>query len=178
MLTTIALVTVAAMVLLAWAWTSKSTPTGDVRNARRKPDFEGTDQYPIAVAGEASYQAALISICGPYASESQRQQHTATLIREPANPHDSNAIRVEIRGQLVGYVPRDQAAKWAPRMDQLPPDARSAPVNALVRGGWRTSATDTGLYGVRIDRPNLPRTPRAKKLRQAVSPDRSTHSPP
>ena len=29
-----------------------------------------------------------------------------TLVREPGNRHDSNAIRVEWRGQKLGYVPR------------------------------------------------------------------------
>ena len=29
-----------------------------------------------------------------------------TLVREPGNRHDANAIRVEWRGQKLGYVPR------------------------------------------------------------------------
>ncbi|MGH8623389.1 MAG: HIRAN domain-containing protein, partial [Burkholderiales bacterium] len=33
------------------------------------------------------------------------------LVREPANPYDSNAVRVEWRGVKLGYVPRrDNAA--------------------------------------------------------------------
>ncbi|MCK9284769.1 MAG: HIRAN domain-containing protein [Rhodocyclaceae bacterium] len=29
-----------------------------------------------------------------------------TLIREPENPHDRNAVRVEWRGEKLGYLPR------------------------------------------------------------------------
>ena len=40
-----------------------------------------------------------------------------TLIREPANPHDRNAIRVEWRGFMLGYVPRAQNETVARQMD-------------------------------------------------------------
>ncbi len=37
------------------------------------------------------------------------------LVREPDNPHDANAIRVEWRGHKLGYVPRGEngALAWA-----------------------------------------------------------------
>ena len=44
----------------------------------------------------------------------------AKLVREPDNPHDSNAIRVEapfIRGEKLGYIPRTDAAVFAPEID-------------------------------------------------------------
>jgi hypothetical protein len=39
------------------------------------------------------------------------------LLREPDNPHDPNAIRVELAGLFLGYIPRDLARKLAPLMD-------------------------------------------------------------
>jgi hypothetical protein len=39
------------------------------------------------------------------------------LVREPDNPHDPNAIRVEIGGLYLGYVPRRIAKDLAPQMD-------------------------------------------------------------
>jgi single-stranded-DNA-specific exonuclease len=39
------------------------------------------------------------------------------LVREPNNPHDPNAIRVEIGGLYLGYVPRHIAKDLAPQMD-------------------------------------------------------------
>lgn len=41
-----------------------------------------------------------------------------TLVREPANPHDTNAVRVEWRGQSLGYVPRRENRTVAQHMDR------------------------------------------------------------
>ena len=46
------------------------------------------------------------------------------LVREPLNPHDKNAVRVEVPALAdadlpvhVGYLPRDVAVRVAPRLD-------------------------------------------------------------
>ena len=42
------------------------------------------------------------------------------LVREPGNPHDPNAIRVEapfIRGEKTGYIPRAEAEVFSPEID-------------------------------------------------------------
>ena len=39
------------------------------------------------------------------------------LVREPENAYDPNAIRVEIAGFFLGYIPKDIAKKLAPLMD-------------------------------------------------------------
>lgn len=45
------------------------------------------------------------------------------LMREPQNPHDSNAIKVicVAAGGAVGHVPRELAAALAPLMDGMTP---------------------------------------------------------
>ena len=40
-----------------------------------------------------------------------------TLIREPGNPHDGNAVRIEWQGRMLGYVPRKDNADLARQMD-------------------------------------------------------------
>jgi hypothetical protein len=40
-----------------------------------------------------------------------------TLIREPDNPHDAKAVRVEWHGHKIGYVPRRENADVARFMD-------------------------------------------------------------
>lgn len=40
------------------------------------------------------------------------------LVREPDNPYDANAVRVEWRGKKLGYVPRRQNAALAWAMDR------------------------------------------------------------
>lgn len=41
-----------------------------------------------------------------------------TLVREPDNPYDPNAVRVEWRGEKLGYVPRADNADLARHMDR------------------------------------------------------------
>jgi hypothetical protein len=41
-----------------------------------------------------------------------------TLVREPDNPHDRNAVRVEWYGQQLGYVPRRENRLVAQHMDR------------------------------------------------------------
>lgn len=41
-----------------------------------------------------------------------------TLVREPANPYDANAVRVEWRGHKLGYVPRRENRTVAQHMDR------------------------------------------------------------
>ncbi len=49
------------------------------------------------------------------------------LVREPENPYDSGAIRVEWRGRKLGYVPRQDNAAVARQLDRgTPLEARIA----------------------------------------------------
>lgn len=40
------------------------------------------------------------------------------LVREPDNPHDRNAVRVEWRGRQLGYLPRAENRAVAVEMDR------------------------------------------------------------
>ncbi|MFZ3222979.1 MAG: HIRAN domain-containing protein [Rugosibacter sp.] len=46
-----------------------------------------------------------------------REGDALTLIREPDNTHDTKAIRVEWRGQKLGYLPRAQNQAVSGAMD-------------------------------------------------------------
>lgn len=48
------------------------------------------------------------------------------LVREPDNPYDSKAVRVDWRGHVLGYVPRAENAAVARLMD------RGEPVEARI----------------------------------------------
>jgi len=41
-----------------------------------------------------------------------------TLVREPANPHDARAVRVEWNGHMLGYVPRVENDAVARQLDR------------------------------------------------------------
>ncbi len=64
------------------------------------------------------------------------------LIREPDNPHDGNAVRIEWRGHKLGYLPRAENRAVATEMD------RGAPVVARIaaltqdRNPWKRLRVD------------------------------------
>jgi len=43
---------------------------------------------------------------------------TLELAREPANPHDPNAIRIDWNGRKLGYIPRSQNGGTARMLDE------------------------------------------------------------
>ena len=56
-----------------------------------------------------------------------REGDRLTLVREADNPHDGNAVRIEWRGQKLGYLPRAENRAVAAAMDRGEPvDARIA----------------------------------------------------
>lgn len=63
-----------------------------------------------------------------------RQGDALTLVREPANPHDPLAVRIDWRGQKLGYVPRADNPGIARRLDQG--DVLDARIHALHEEAW------------------------------------------
>jgi hypothetical protein len=62
------------------------------------------------------------------------------LVREPSNPHDSNAIRIEWQGHMLGYVPRRDNADLARQMDHgARVEARITELHRAANGRHRIS---------------------------------------
>ncbi|WP_296412367.1 HIRAN domain-containing protein [Zoogloea sp.] len=53
--------------------------------------------------------------------DEMREGDRLALIREPDNPHDAKAVRVEWRGTKLGYLPRAENRDVAEAMDQGAP---------------------------------------------------------
>jgi hypothetical protein len=68
----------------------------------------------VGVVGESHYQDALTAIVGGKRPESVRIPTQATLVPEPDNPSDPNAVGVYIAGRKVGHLPRPAAQAFAP----------------------------------------------------------------
>ena len=60
-----------------------------------------------------------------------------TLMREPDNPHDANAVRVEWRGRKLGYLPRAENRAVAAEMDRGGRVAARIARLARHRDPWR-----------------------------------------
>ena len=67
-----------------------------------------------------------------------------TLVREPDNPHDANAVRVEWRGQKLGYLPRAENRAVAAAMDAATRLRRASPncaSTAILAAGADSKST-------------------------------------
>lgn len=103
--------------------------------------------FPQEVVGERHYLATFERLFGDRDEAGVDLETLACLVREPNNPHDANAVRVEIQGQKIGYIPRDDAARLAPHLDRL--KGERIHCLARVRGGW-IDDEDEGDFGVRL----------------------------
>lgn len=91
----------------------------------------------ICVVGESHYQSALSILaggrdCRPWENAFAT---SATLVPEPDNPYDDNAVRVDIGGRTVGYLGRDDAASYQPVLLDMLPTAAVGSCPAFVCGG-------------------------------------------
>jgi hypothetical protein len=94
--------------------------------------------FAAAVQGEGSVRLLVQSspLAGfrygeaPEVWSQLRKGDALELVREPANPHDANAVRVEWRGRKLGYVPRSENGALAWAMDRG--EALKARVSRLI----------------------------------------------
>jgi len=101
----------------------------------------------LHIVGESHRQDTLAAISGPRRSEGKKMTVGVTLRCEPTNAYDAHAIRVEVMGQHVAYVARDQAALIADAMKARCRGVIEAP--GLIVGGWKNAESE-GHYGIRV----------------------------
>lgn len=113
--------------------------------------LRGDGEYDVEVVGESHYQDALSAICGGKTAKGHNLKTTATLILENDNPHDDNAIRVEISGRKVGYLSRSDAKSLRKIMAHKKWGNAKVSCPALIKGGWDRGRGDEGDFGVSLD---------------------------
>lgn len=117
-------------------WRERRTPTVPAMPVRSESGVvfsNGTTM--VDVAGESHHVDAIREAV---ARTPAGEAYTALLIPEPSNPHDPNAVAVNLQGQCVGYLPRDIAAVMAPGVVRLSAEHSGAPVACVaeVRNDW------------------------------------------
>jgi hypothetical protein len=111
----------------------------------------------FAVSGESYRQEAILSLlplCVPHPAEDNRPSCDVSLIAEPHNEYDRNAVGVHGATGQVGYLPRSIAADFAPVFAEL---ARlgfdGGRCGALIMGD-ETSTTPLGVV-LLLSAPNV-----------------------
>ena len=72
----------------------------------------------IKVLVQSSPLAGFQYHAGPELWNEMRVGDALALVREPDNGHDVNAVRVEWRGRMLGYLPRAENRGVAAEMDR------------------------------------------------------------
>ncbi|HGN3139727.1 HIRAN domain-containing protein [Pseudomonas aeruginosa] len=112
----------------------------------------GDGSYSFPVVGESHYQRALRRISGAEGAKGKRHECDAVVVHQPHNKHDKNACAVTIDGQLVGYLPRDEAKAVVALMQSRGlPEGFSVGCKAVIKGGWIATDGYKGSYGVDLD---------------------------
>ena len=127
------------------------------RTSKRKSGVEaylpGPDMYAFDIVGESHYQDALEKICGGKTEEGHEKIVKATIVLEDNNPHDSNAVRVDVNGMTVGHFSREGAVSYRRELKKAGFPGITATCSAMIVGGWDRGGGDTGNFGVKLDLP-------------------------
>jgi hypothetical protein len=103
------------------------------------------------VVGEGPRQEELDTVAGPKQYEGVWAERVATLRPEPDNPHDDQAVAVEIGGLVVGYLEHTEATAHRRLIDRAIAERGVATCAAVVNGGWfREDEGSEGSYGVHL----------------------------
>jgi len=118
----------------------------------RTPNFLVEGDLRIAAVGESFYQPALLAICGARAGEEVGHECFAALVLEPDNPHDPNAVRVEVQGRQVAHLSRSDALAYRPALVAVEAAGRVIICPAFIAG--RGAGSETPNLGVFLHLPS------------------------
>lgn len=110
----------------------------------------GSGRPGVEVEAEFAYMEAIHAALGraPRLDEEMvLEDLTATLVPEPDNPHDANAVAVQLGGRTAGYLGRDDAREYQPVLMDL------------VRAGFAPTAR-ANLWAIARKDYDKPRKPR------------------
>ncbi len=118
-------------------------------------ELEGPGTFALDVVGVSRRQDVLASAVRRHAGEGRTITLDALLVLEDSNPHDANAVRVEIDGQHVGYLSRDNARRYRADLAAAGQPTAIVRCRARIVGGFETPSGERAHFGLRLDLPKL-----------------------
>jgi hypothetical protein len=100
----------------------------------------------VPIVGESNYQPAIRSACGWSKPEDICFECMAELVPEPSNPHDPNAVRVDIDGRCVGYLSREHAAELGPAIAEGIKTQGTGMCRAVIAGHKDGETANLGVF--------------------------------
>lgn len=112
---------------------------------------EGPGTFAVDVVGVSRRQAEIAAIVERHGRSGRTLTIDATLVLENSNPHDENAVRVEIDGALIGYLSRENAPRYRTDLAAAGASAATVRCQARIVGGFETATGERANFGVRLD---------------------------
>ena len=103
--------------------------------------------YNVDVVGESNYVDNIRKI----ARGKTESFSNATLVLEPSNRYDKNAVRVDISGLTVGYISKDEALNYHPLLKFL----NSSGTNMTFPSRMYWDGEEVGSVSLQIDEPEF-----------------------
>lgn len=113
--------------------------------------ISGSGDFATHAVGESHHQAALAGLAKHAECPRDGLPFRAQLVPDPDNRFDPDAVKVQIAGQQVGYLSRDDAALFHDMMHDDGCDGWAAEVVAIILGGFVHRDGTRASYGVRLD---------------------------
>src|SRR5260221_14590816 len=95
----------------------------------------------VRAVGVSHYQPVLLAAAGAWAGDEVKFETVATLVPEPDNPHDPDAIAVRVAGETVGYLARDEHPRWREVVATLAQHGHVAAAEAIIAGPGAAAGT-------------------------------------
>jgi len=138
-----------------WSWlTGAGTKAAEEPSAQedRPIPLQGDGSFAFQIVGESHYQPQLRYLAlGHDPGDGADQLCEAVLVCEDWNPHDSNAVKIDIREYTIGYLSRPQAVEYRKALLAIGCRGRATVCAARIVGGWDRGDRGQGQYGVRLD---------------------------
>jgi hypothetical protein len=92
--------------------------------------------FEMGIVGEARYGVEIRRIAGRRQAQGECMEFTVTLLPEPDNEYDPNAVVVlSDRSKTIGYLSREDAAEYGPVFTALAAHGQVAQCRAKMFGG-------------------------------------------
>lgn len=113
----------------------------------------GPGAFSVEVVGVSNYQPAIEAAARAREEGARTLTTEAVLVLEDDNPHDANAVKVQIGGRTVGYLNRENARRYRSDLETAGLPRIVARCRARVVGGFARDDGQRATYGVRLDLP-------------------------
>ncbi|MBA3877621.1 MAG: hypothetical protein C0498_11955 [Anaerolinea sp.] len=108
------------------------------------------DEEEQQVVGESHYQDELAEVSNLANGVVRRRDVVAVLVAEPDNRYDRNAVRVEVFGRQVGYIPKEDAEEISPILLTLHRQGTFIASQAAIVGGGIGRSGSRLSFGIRL----------------------------